>query len=121
ESALAPEVVAFAEIGRFVDATLDPGDSLFDFTNQPGLYHYILRRQPATRYYHVSMAVRRSTQLDLIEELDRTRPKLVVFDTESNGLPDWDGVPNEVRHYEISRYILHHYRPLARLHGQVFY
>jgi hypothetical protein len=67
------------------------------------------------------MAVRRSTQLDLIEELDRTRPKLVVFDSESTGLPDWDGVPNEVRHYEISRYILRHYRPLARLQGQVFY
>jgi hypothetical protein len=117
---LAEEIDRWRDIRRVVDATLEPSDALFDFTNQPALYHFFLERKPATRYYHVSMAIRRKTQLDLIEELDRVRPKLVVYGSEG-GLFGWDGVPNEVRHYEISAYILRHYRPWARLRDQVFY
>ncbi len=119
---IAEEVDQWKEIRRVVDAALEPSDALFDFTNQPGLYHFLFGRKPATRYYHVSMAIRRKTQLDLIEELDRARPKLVVYGSEMpDGLPEWDGIPNEVRHYEISAYILRHYRPWARLRDQVFY
>src|SRR6266849_4783011 len=121
EPAMANQAAGWTELRRFLDASLDAGDTLFDFSNQPALYHYLLRRKPATRYYHVSMAIRRSVQLDLIQELEKARPKLVVFDTKSGGLPAWDGVTNEVRHYEVSSYILRRYKPFARLQGQVFY
>jgi hypothetical protein len=120
EPDMASQAAGWTDLRDFLDAVLDPGDTLFDFTNQPAIYHYLLRRKPATRYYHVSMAIRRSVQLDLVKELERTRPKLVVFDTDSGGLPEWDGVTNEVRHYEVSRYILRRYRPFARVRGQVF-
>ena len=103
------------EIARFY---LEPGDRVFDFSNAPALFHYILDLKPATRYYHVSLAARRRTQLDLIEELEQNKPKLVFY-TGSVGLPAWDGVSNSIRHYDVSEWILHHYRPVVASHGFV--
>ena len=48
---------------------LAPGDSVFDFSNAPGVFHYLLDEQPSTRYYHVSYAIRRRTQSDLLDHL----------------------------------------------------
>lgn len=103
------------EIGRFY---LEPGDTVFDFSNAPAFFHYILDLQPATRYFHTSLATRRKTQRDLIEELEQSKPKLVFF-TGSVGLPTWDGISNPVRHYEVSKWILDRYRPVAASHGFV--
>ena len=62
------------------------------------------------------MAIRRKTQRDLIEELEEKKPKLVFY-TGPVGLPSWDGVSNSVRHYDVSEWILHRYRPVAASHG----
>ena len=94
-----------------------PGERIFDFSNNPGLFWYVLRLDPATRYYHVSMAIRQATQHDLIRELRKEQPKIVVFSSDWLGLPFWDGISNEVRHYDVSRYLLDHYRPLLHSHG----
>ena len=120
-TALSEPVQDWRQIGEFLDAYLLPGDTIFDFTNQPALYHFLLGYKPASRYYNVSMAIRRKTQLDLIAELRRAPPKLVVYDSHTGGLGDWDGVPNVVRHYDISRFLLANYLPLARVAGQTFY
>jgi hypothetical protein len=104
------------EVARFY---LEPGDTVFDFTNSPALFHYLLDLRPATRYYHVSLAIRRKTQLDLIEELERSKPKLVFFTGPKGGLPTWDGVSNPIRHYEVSEWILRRYRPVGVSHGFV--
>ena len=90
---------------------------IFDFSNNPGLFWYVLRLDPATRYYHVSMAIRQATQHDLISELRKEQPKIVVFSSDWLGLPFWDGIANEVRHYDVSRYLLDHYHPLLHSHG----
>jgi hypothetical protein len=118
---MGPTQAAWLDVGRFLEETIGPDDAIFDFTNQPALYHFLLHRRPATRYYHVSLAIRRDTQLELIDELERSRPPLVVFDSESGGFTAWDGLANEVRHYEVSRYLLRHYRPYAKVHGELFY
>jgi hypothetical protein len=94
-----------------------PGDRIFDFSNNPGLFWYVLRLNPATRYYHVSMAIRQAVQHDLLRELRSEQPTIVVFSSDWLGLPFWDGIPNEVRHYDISRYLLDNYRPLLYSHG----
>ncbi len=94
-----------------------PGERIFDFSNNPGLFWYVLRLDPATRYYHVSMAIRQETQHDLIRELRKEQPTIVVFGSDWLGLPAWDGIANEVRHYDVSRYLLDHYRPLLHSHG----
>jgi hypothetical protein len=94
-----------------------PGERVFDFSNNPALFWYLLRLDPATRYYHVSMAIRQATQHDLIGELRKEQPKIAVFSSDWLGLPFWDGIANEVRHYDVSRYLLDHYHPLLHSHG----
>ncbi len=106
------------DMGAVLDALLDPGDTVMDFTNSPALFHYLLDWPPASRYFHVIMAIRESTQEDLISDLRETRPKIVVFDSmSSTGLPLWDNISNPVRHYEVSEYLLANYRPLTQVHG----
>jgi hypothetical protein len=106
------------DLGEVARSYLEPGDPVFDFTNSPALFHYILGLQPATRYYHVSLAIRRKTQLNLIEELEKAKPKL-VFVGGAGGLPTWDGISNAIRHYEVSEWILRRYRPVGASHGFV--
>lgn len=50
----------------------------------------------------------------LIEELKKSRPPVVVFDADGMGLPTWDGVANNIRHYEVSQYILDNWVPMVR-------
>ncbi len=115
---------AYVELERSLDTILDtyagPNDAIFDFTNNPALFHYLLDRPSPTRYYHVSMAIRADTQDDLVKELRRQPPKLVVYSGAFTGLQTWDGISNQVRHYRVSRYLLDHYRPLAKWNGYVF-
>jgi hypothetical protein len=112
----AVDLTLVRDLGELARFYLKPGDTVFDFSNAPALFHYILELKPGTRYYHVSMAIRRKTQLDLIEELEHSRPKLVFY-TGSVGLPSWDGVSNSIRHYDVSEWILRRYRPVAASHG----
>ncbi len=105
------------DLRAIMRAYVPPGERIFDFSNNPGLFWYVLRLDPATRYYHVSMAVRQATQHDLIRELRDERPGIVVFSSDWLGLPFWDGIANEVRHYDVSRFLLDHYRPLLHSHG----
>jgi hypothetical protein len=109
------------DLRRITNKYVRPGEQIFDFTNNPGLFWYLLRLNSATRYYHVSMAIREETQLDLIRELRRQNPRIVVFSSDWVGLPFWDGIANEVRHYDVSRYLLDHYRPLLKSHGLIFF
>ena len=101
-----------AEMAVFLDSHLDAGDTVFDMTNASALFHFHLDRKPASRYFHVSLAVREQSQIDVIRDLVASRPKLVVFDGHF-GMPAWDGVHNSVRHYLVSYYLLAHYRPVA--------
>jgi hypothetical protein len=105
------------DLRAIMRAYVRPGERIFDFSNNPGLFWFVLRLNSATRYYHVSMAIRQATQHDLIGELRKEQPKIVVFSSDWLGLPFWDGITNEVRHYDVSRYLLDHYRPLLYSHG----
>ena len=120
-NAMSAPLANWRETGEFLDAYLRPEDPIFDFTNQPALYHFLLGYRPASRYYNVSMAIRRKTQADVMAELSRAPPKLVVYGSRTGGLVGWDGVPNVVRHYDLSRFVLANYRPLATVAGQTFY
>lgn len=105
------------DLRAIMRAYVPPGERIFDFSNNPGLFWYVLRLDSATRYYHVSMAIRQATQHDLIRELRKEQPKIAVFSSDWLGLPLWDGIANEVRHYDVSRYLLDHYHPLLHSHG----
>jgi hypothetical protein len=53
----------------------------------------------------------------LIDELKAARPPVVIYDATSIGLPFWDGITNNVRHYEVSEYVLRGWTPVLRTHG----
>lgn len=115
-----PGVLGAAGI-RDLRLALAPGGrelSVFDFTNQPALYHFLVDREPLTRYFHVSMAIRDVNQLDLIDELGADPPDVVAFGTSTGGLPSWDGLSNPVRHDRVSEWILRRYKPWIQLRGQ---
>jgi hypothetical protein len=107
------------DIHTVVQSITDRNDQVFDFTNAPGLFYYTAGYDPPTRYYHVSTAIRDVTQQDLVHELRSARPKVVTYDG-GDGLNSWDGIPNSVRHYDVSAYLLAHYRPIARVDGISF-
>jgi hypothetical protein len=114
---LATDLTMFTDLQKTLDTYLGPGDRLFDFSNNPMLFHFLLDRRPSTRYFHVSMAIRQDTQADLVKELERRPPKLVVFSSSpAFGLPAWDSISNQVRHYDVSQYLLDHYRPVLDSH-----
>jgi hypothetical protein len=114
--------VMYRDLKRVVDAYLDPNDRLFDFTNAPTYYYYLMDRDPSTRYPIVLVAHSERLQDDLVEQLRRGPPKLIIFDaTAGPGLSNWDGIPNMVRHYDVSAWILDHYRPLLATHSTTIY
>jgi hypothetical protein len=109
------------DLTQVLSAYARPGDQIFDFANEPGLFYYLLNYRPITRYYIVNLQMARDAQADLLVELHQARPKLVVFNDALLGLPAWDGIPNMVRHYDISQYILDNYRPLVIVSGQMLF
>jgi hypothetical protein len=94
-----------------------PDATVFDFSNTPAAFYFLLDEHSPTRYYHVSTAIRAESQDDLVDELARARPDLVVFDNASGGLSSWDGISNAVRHYRVSSYLLDHYEPFIGVDG----
>ncbi len=111
----------YTDLNQVLSAYVRPGDQIFDFANEPGIYYYLLNYRPPTRYYIVNLQMARDAQEDLLVGLRQARPKLVVFNDTLLGLPAWDGIPNMVRHYDISQYILDNYRPLAMVDRQMLF
>ena len=90
---------------------------VFDMTNSPGYLFFVLGRVPGTRFFHVSMAIPEFAQRLLIGELKAARPPVVIYDADSIGMPVWDGITSDVRHYEVSEYVLRGWTPVLRTHG----
>jgi hypothetical protein len=110
------------DLRAFLSAYLAPGAALYDFTNAPGLFYSTLGYAPGARYYVIGLAIARSAQEDLIADLERSRPRIIAFYGDAHGaLPSWDEISNQVRSYEVSRWILDHYRPLAAVGTTLLY
>ena len=112
----------YRDLRRVIDAHLGPRDRLLDFTNEPALFHYLIDRDPSTRWFTAALTLTEELQDDQVRRLRRERPKLVVFDATSiAGLSNWDGIPTMVRDYRISSWILDHYRPLVATRSHTIY
>jgi hypothetical protein len=90
---------------------------VFDMTYSLGYLYFLLGRVPGTRFIATSMAMREYAQRRLIDELKAVRPAVVIYDADSIGLSMWDGITNDVRHYEVSEYVLRGWTPVLRTHG----
>jgi hypothetical protein len=92
----------------------------FDMTNSPGYFYFLLAQRPAASFTNVSQAIPENTQVMLVNDLRKTRPPLVAFNSVTIGLPLWDGVENQVRHFEVSQYVLDGWTPLLETDGVLF-
>ncbi len=119
------DTAAVQDLQQIVNAYLGPRDRLLDITDEPALFYYFLGRGPSSRWYAPNGIVDTAKlQRNLLAELRRAPPKLIIFDdtdTSMYGLATMDGVPVSVRLYLISRWILEHYRPLLESHGRTIY
>jgi hypothetical protein len=115
------DAAAIRSLARAVGSLLGPRGTVFDFTNAPGVFHYLLDLRPATRYYHVSLAIRQRTQADLVRRLREAKPDVVAFTSDGvmRSLSSWDGISNQVRHYDVSQYLLDAYVPVRAAGGFV--
>jgi hypothetical protein len=92
----------------------------FDMTNSPGWFYYLLGLRPATVFTNISQAIPESAQQMLIGDLRRSHPAMIAFNDRIVGLPAWDLIPNEVRHFEVSQYVLDHWTPVLETHTFLF-
>jgi hypothetical protein len=106
-----------SDLRSIIDALAGPDAKVFDFSNSPGVFYYLLRERSPTSYYHVSMAIPEAAQRGLIKQLERTRPEIVAFDATRFGLSAWDSVVNPVRHFLVSQYVLDGWKPVVKADG----
>jgi hypothetical protein len=104
------------DLGTALDTYAGKNGSVFDMTNSLGYIYYLLDRRPASRFVHVSMAITPYSQQLLIDSLRQSRPPVVIFDSVTIGVGEWDGIRNNVRHYEVSKYLLSNYQPVLYTH-----
>jgi hypothetical protein len=110
------------DVGTFLSTFLKPGQEIYDFSNQPGLYFYILDYRPATPHFFAAFDYSQATQEETIASLEANQPEFaILFGTSPGSLSVWDGLPNAAREYDISQYLLDHYRPFADIDDQIIY
>lgn len=117
----AVDVATINELGAILDHYAGTSAPVFTFANQLGITYYLLNRTPGTRFFHVEMAQTLTAQHEVIAELKASRPPVTVFSDPTFGLPSYDGVPQAVRAYLVSQYILDHYRPIVDVDGELIY
>ena len=107
-------------LNRIFTAEAGPHGSVFDLSDAPGIVDFLLHRNPASRFYDISLAITPAAQQLVVADLVRNHPKVVLFSGIS-GLSSWDYIANEVRQYIVSAYILNHYRPLVYSSGELVF
>lgn len=115
-----PDNRMIVDLSMLLDTLTPRGSTVYDFTNSPGYFTYLLQEQLATRFYTVGVALPEISQDQLVEDLQESNPAVVVFDDLFYGLPVWDGPRNEVRHFETSPYLLEGWTPVVSTYGFLF-
>jgi hypothetical protein len=110
----ASSVDNFVAFRRFLDAELKPGETFFDYSNQPGLYFIADRRLPI-RYITVAQYEAPDRQEEVVAALERERPPIAILPSGIWG--DLDGVSNAARTPRVAKYIEEHYAPVDSVGG----
>jgi hypothetical protein len=106
-----------SDLSLLLNTLTPPGGTVYDFTNSPGYFTYLMQQELPTRFYTVGLALPEVAQQALLDELEDAKPAVVVFDDLFYGLPIWDGPRNEVRHYLVSPYLLANWTPVVTTYG----
>lgn len=105
-------------IARFntaIDELVPKGEPIFDYSNQPALYFFADRPNP-TRFYQVPIASPAAFQTEVIRDLERARPRVIVRES-PEAYDRFDGIENEVRTPAIARWIDRHYEYSRTVRG----
>jgi hypothetical protein len=112
----------YSDLGHFLNAFLPAGAEIYDFSNEPGVYFYILDYRPATPHFAAVDDISQGSQDETVAELRAHPPAFVVIAGSAyNGMTSWDGIVNAVREYDIAQYLLDEYRPFADVDGELIY
>jgi hypothetical protein len=115
----AVDTAQILDLGKVLDRYAGRSGPVFDFTNEMGVTYFLLNRVPGARFYHVESAQTAKAQNLEVGDLERSRPRVVIFNDDTYGLPDYDGIWSMERNYIVSQYLLDNYRPLLETHGQL--
>jgi len=101
------------DFSRVFDGRIGPGETVYDLTNSKGLFYYLLGLTPLDRFSYTGHQL--AAQEEVLEAMKRNPPKLVVY----SGGRFWNqgGIPNSVRYWAVSEYLLEHYEPLVVMHS----
>jgi hypothetical protein len=116
--ALAPGVLA--DLRTVLDTYASKDAPFFDMTNSPGYFYYLLGRRPGTVFTNLALAIPESAQRLLVDDLRRSRPPLITFNSATFGQPAWDYIQNEVRDFLVSQYVLDGWTPIVSTQGVLF-
>lgn len=105
-----------AVLRRSFDAGLKPGETFFDFANEPALY-FLLGRTPPVRYSCVPLYEVEPKQREVVEALERFRPPLAIL-AGGSGRDAFDGVPNRERAPLVAAYLDARYEPIGKVGGR---
>lgn len=111
------DVARLQRIDRAITTYAGRDGEVFDFTDSLGQVYFLMARRPASSYVHVSMAVNAYAQRQVIDELRRRRPPVVLFSASGMGLGLWDGISQQVRHHRIAAFLLDGWTPVESVEG----
>ena len=98
-----------ASLASYLDERLLPREAIFDFSNV-GAAYFLLQRDCPTRFFVPLYAASEEQQWQLIEELERVRPRFVLRNCPL-GLPQLDGRGMEQRLPVVADYLERVYAP----------
>ena len=99
---------ALTSLSAYMDEHLDEGETFVDFSNMGAVY-FLLDRPAPSRYLFAVYAATPEMQREMIDDLERTRPPLLIV-SEVLGTVQIDRVPNERRHPLLAEYLGERYR-----------
>lgn len=113
------DVAAIQDLMAVLNTYAGAGGDVYDFANDAGVTNYLLDHLPGTRFYDPALAQTDLAQSLLIGDLRRSKPRVIIFNSKTFGLFDYDGIWSMEREYRVSQYILTHYKPLLDTHGEL--
>nr|MDQ3282466.1 hypothetical protein [Acidobacteriota bacterium] len=102
---------AIEAVRKFVDSSLKPDETFFDFTNSCVLY-YLFERDSPIREYEVPFYESASAQREVIRRLE-ANPKVraAIVPPTPLGRISIDGLPNYERAPLVYQYLTQHFHP----------
>jgi hypothetical protein len=109
----------YVSIARQIKPDLIDQECFYTLTSH-GVWYRFLSLQPCSRYWYFIYSTTGETQQQLIQDLESTKPKIILYSSNFDFL--WpDGVSREVSHLAIHQYIWQHYRPYKMIEGHWFW